>query len=389
VDLSIIIVSYNVKYFLEQCLYSVQKAITGLSAEIIVVDNNSTDDTINYLQPAFPTVTFLLSKENLGFGRANNWALTIAKGNYILFLNPDTIVPEDCFTKCIAFFKTHAYCGALGAKMIDGSGNFLPESKRSFPSPLTSFYKLAGLSALFPKSATFNKYALGHLNENQNHEVDVLCGAFMMLSKEVATKTKGFDEAFFMYGEDIDLSYRIQKLGFKNYYFAETTIIHFKGESAGQQRLKHNKMFYDAMLVFVKKHYGGGKALLFSLLLQLAILLRASIGFVGKIIKQQPMVNQLQSDYILVGDEQSIESAKALLSKATTTSLPYSTEVYQDLSAITNKHIIFCEGHQYSFNKVIEYLHQHTPPNYYYFHAFGSQSIIASNSKKLVGLTLH
>ncbi|MCU0323238.1 MAG: glycosyltransferase family 2 protein [Chitinophagaceae bacterium] len=252
--LSVIIVNYNVKYFLEQCLHSVVKAVQRIDAEIFVVDNCSTDGSIAYLQPQFATVQFIANTENVGFGKANNQALAIAKGDYILFLNPDTIVPEDCFEKCIAFFEQTPNCGALGIKMVDGKGIFLPESKRAFPSPLTSFFKLVGLASFFPKSSVFNKYALGHLSENENHEVDVLAGAFMLLRKQVIEKVTGFDETFFMYGEDVDLSYRVQAAGYKNYYFSNSSIIHFKGESTKKGSLNYVRMFYQAMSIFVQKH---------------------------------------------------------------------------------------------------------------------------------------
>ena len=263
-QLSIIIVNYNVKYFLEQCLHSVAKAIAGIDAEIIVVDNDSKDGSVAYLQPLFPRVKFVASKTNDGFAVANNKALALSKGDYILFLNPDTIVPEDCFANCINFFKEHKNCGALGVQMIDGAGNFLPESKRSFPSLSAAFYKLSGLSLIFPKSKIFNKYALGNLPKDDNFEVDVLAGAFMMLSRTVIEYTKGFDETYFMYGEDIDLSFRVQQAGYKNYYFGKQQIIHFKGESTKRGSLNYVRMFYKAMSVFVKKHYTGSKATFFA-----------------------------------------------------------------------------------------------------------------------------
>jgi GT2 family glycosyltransferase len=289
-DLSVIIVNYNVKFFLEQCLYTVQKAVHEIDAEIIVVDNYSSDGSIDYLKPKFPSVQFIENKENVGFGKANNQGLAISKGNFILFLNPDTIVPEDCFINCISFFNQTPNCGAIGVKMIDGKGHFLPESKRSFPSALTSFFKLTGLAAIFPKSSFFNKYALGHLDENKNHEVDVLAGAFMMLKKEVVEKVKGFDETFFMYGEDVDLSYRIQKFGYLNYYFADSTIIHFKGESTKKGSLNYVRMFYQAMSIFVKKHYSGSTAFLFSFLIQMAILARAVVSLFSGLLTKWGMV---------------------------------------------------------------------------------------------------
>lgn len=285
-QLSVIIVNFNVKHFLEQCLHSVLKAAEGMATEVIVVDNNSSDNSIHYLLPKFPTVKFIANTENLGFAKACNEGLKASSGNYILFLNPDTIVPEDCFKKCISFLEQHTQAGALGVKMLDGSGRFLKESKRAFPSPLTSLYKLFGLAKLFPRSKTFSTYHLGHLAENKNHEVDVLAGAFMMVKKEILEKIGSFDETFFMYGEDIDLSYRIQKAGYKNYYFADCSIIHFKGESTRKGSMNYVRMFYNAMSVFVRKHYGGSRAGIFNLLIHIAIWFRAALTAVGNFIRR-------------------------------------------------------------------------------------------------------
>lgn len=285
-NLSIIIVNYNVRHFLEQCLYSVQKAIGDIEAEVIVVDNNSSDNSIAFLQPAFPKVCFMANKENLGFAKACNQGAAISKGKYILFLNPDTIVPEDCFSKCISFLDANENAGASGIKMLDGSGKFLKESKRGFPSPAASLYKLFGLSKLFPHSSVFSKYHSGHLNKDQNHEIEVLAGAFLMVKREVLEKTGGFDETFFMYGEDIDLSYRIIKAGYRNYYFAESSIIHFKGESTRKESLNYVKMFYNAMSIFVRKHYGQTRAGIFNFLIQLAIWFRAGLTATASFIRK-------------------------------------------------------------------------------------------------------
>lgn len=285
-QLSVIIVNYNVKYFLEQCLCSVVKACKNITAEIIVVDNNSTDGSRDFLPQRFPSVNFIWNGVNVGFAKANNQALTTAKGEYILFLNPDTIVPEDCFENCIRFFQSHQQLGALGVRMIDGSGKFLKESKRAFPSPLTSLYKLTGLTKLFPRSKIFGKYHLGHLSENENHEVDVLAGAYMMMPAKVLNTVGSFDETFFMYGEDVDLSYRVQKAGYKNFYFAESTIIHFKGESTKKGSLNYVRLFYSAMSLFVKKHYSGSRAGVFNFLIQTGILLRAALSVVAKFLQK-------------------------------------------------------------------------------------------------------
>jgi O-antigen biosynthesis protein len=266
---------------------------SGLPGEIIVVDNSSADKSLEYLVPKFPAVWFIANNENLGFARACNQGLKVASGKYILFLNPDTIVPEDCFRKCIAFIEQQPDAGALGIKMLDGSGRFLKESKRAFPSPMTSLYKLFGLAKLFPHSRVFSKYHLGHLDENENNEIDVLAGAFMMIKKEVLDKVGSFDETFFMYGEDVDLSYRIQKatctgIGgqYKNYYFAGSSIIHFKGESTRKGSMNYVRMFYNAMSIFVRKHYGGSRAGIFNVLIHIAIWFRAGLTAIGSFVRR-------------------------------------------------------------------------------------------------------
>lgn len=283
--LSVIIVNYNVKYFLEQCLHSVTKAVERTEAEVIVVDNHSTDGSLAYLAPKFPSVTFVESGANLGFGKACNLGLRRSSGEYVLFLNPDTLVAEDGFAECIAFFQQHPRCGAVGVKMIDGSGQFLKESKRAFPAPLTSLYKLSGLARLFPRSKTFSRYHLGHLSKEESHEVDVLAGAFLMTKREVLRNAGAFDEAFFMYGEDVDLSYRIQKGGYQNWYFAGTSVIHFKGESTKRGSLNYVRMFYQAMMTFVNKHYGGARAGIFTFSIRAAIWARALVSVAINAIK--------------------------------------------------------------------------------------------------------
>jgi len=257
-----------------------------MQAEVLVVDNNSTDHSTEYLRPKFPGTRFIINSENKGFAKACNQGLGEASGKHILFLNPDTIVPEDCFQKCIAFLESQPGAGALGIRMLDGSGKFLKESKRAFPSPMTSLYKLFGLSKLFSRSKVFSRYHLGHLDEKEDHEVDVLAGAFMMIKKEVLDKIGSFDETFFMYGEDVDLSYRVQKAGFKNYYFAGSNIIHFKGESTRKGSMNYVRMFYNAMSIFVRKHYGGGRAGIFNFLIHVAIWFRAALTATGNFIRR-------------------------------------------------------------------------------------------------------
>jgi len=285
-ELSVIIVNYNVKYFLEQALLSVVRASTDLSVEIFVVDNNSVDDSVSMVREKFPKVIMIANAGNPGFSVANNQAIRQAKGKYILLLNPDTVVEENTFKICLDFMNQHPQAGGVGVKMIDGSGNFLPESKRGFPSPFVAFCKTFGLSSLFPKSKTFNRYHLGFLNDNENHEVEVLAGAFMWLRRSVLDEVGLLDEAFFMYGEDIDLSYRIVKGGYKNYYVADTRIIHYKGESTKKGSLNYVKTFYNAMIIFARKHFQGERAWLYIMMLKLAIYFRAGITLVGNFIKK-------------------------------------------------------------------------------------------------------
>jgi len=285
-ELSVIIVNYNVKHFLEQCLHSVLKASKNISSEIFVVDNNSVDGSAQLILEKFPQINFIQNKNNVGFSKANNQAIQLAKGKYILLLNPDTVVEEDTFLKVVDFMQNHPNAGGLGVKMIDGKGTFLPESKRGLPTPWVAFYKMFGISKLFPNSKKFGKYHLSYLDENETHEIEVLAGAFMLLRKELLDKIGLLDETFFMYGEDIDLSYRITLGGYKNYYFPETTIIHYKGESTKKGSLNYVKVFYKAMIIFARKHFSGGKANIFSLLIHLAIYFRAFLSLVKRVFEK-------------------------------------------------------------------------------------------------------
>ena len=277
VDLSVVIVSYNVRFFLEQALRSVQRAAERLTVEVFVVDNNSRDDSVALVRTRFPEVEVIANADNPGFSIANNQAIRRAHGRYVLLLNPDTVVEEDTFDKCVAFLDATPRAGALGVRMIDGSGRFLPESKRGFPSPWVAFCKTFGLSTLFPRSETFNRYHLGYLDEHATHEVDVLSGAFMLLRKQTLDEIGLLDEQFFMYGEDIDLSYRVVLGGYRNYYFPETTILHYKGESTKKGSLNYVRVFYQAMIKFARKHFEGERARVFIWLLQIAIYFRAAL----------------------------------------------------------------------------------------------------------------
>lgn len=285
VDVSVVIVNYNVRHFLEQALASVRRASRHLKVEVFVIDNCSADDSVAMVQQKYPEVLLLANQENVGFAKANNQAIRQAHGNYILLLNPDTVLEEDTLDKCFLFMEAHPQAGALGVHMIDGTGNFLPESRRGFPSPFVAFCKTFGLSTLFPRSRRFNQYYLGYLDAASTHEADVLSGAFMWIRAEALAKAGLLDEDFFMYGEDIDLSYRIVKAGYKNYYFPETTIIHYKGESTKKGSLNYVRTFYQAMIIFARKHFQGREARWFVWMLQLAIYFRAGLTLVRQSIR--------------------------------------------------------------------------------------------------------
>jgi len=284
--LSIIIVNYNVKHFLEQCLYSVRKAAKNMAVEVWVVDNNSVDDSVEMLKEKFPEVKLIENKKNTGFSVANNQAIKQSTGEYVLLLNPDTIVEEETFTKTIAFMDENPDAGALGVKMIDGTGHFLAESKRALPTPEVAFYKIFGLSFLFPKSKKFGKYHLTYLSQDEINKVDVLAGAFMLIRKVALDKTGLLDETFFMYGEDIDISYRITQAGYSNYYFPQTRIIHYKGESTKKSSVNYVIVFYNAMRIFAQKHFSNKNARLFSFLVNMAIFFRASIAILHRFLKK-------------------------------------------------------------------------------------------------------
>ena len=291
------------------------KATTGLESEIFVVDNNSIDNSLDYLSPKFPSVHFIGNPENKGFGRANNQALKLSSGKFVLFLNPDTIVGEESLKVCVAFLEQHAQAGAVGAYMIDGTGHFLRESRRGLPTPWVSFCKMVGLTGLFPRSRWFARYYLGHQDDHVNNQVEVLPGAFMMVKKEVLDKTGGFDERFFMYAEDIDLSYRILQAGYLNYSLADTAIIHFKGESTRKDR-RYVKHFYKAMSQFMHKHFGGGVSVVFVALMDAAIWFRAAVQAAAGLFSSHKNEQQPGPiSYLLEGDTSVFAELAPILAK--------------------------------------------------------------------------
>ena len=290
-QLSVIILNYNVRYFLEQCVLSVEKALAGIDGEIIIIDNNSPDDSCAMMKAKFPHIKLIENKENSGFPKGNNIGVAQAKGEYLCILNPDTIVAEDTFTKIMKTENWQLNTGIVGCKLIDGSGAFLPESKRGVPTPWVAFTKIFGLYKLFPNSNWFNQYYAQHLSENESGNVSILVGAFMVLKRDLYLQVGGFDENCFMYSDDIDLSYMILKTGKSNYYFHETSVIHYKGESTIRDGT-YMKRFREAMQFFYKKHFK--KSWFFDVMMQVG-------SFVFSLVKksQQKQEIRIISEYVV------------------------------------------------------------------------------------------
>lgn len=283
-DVSVIIVSYNVRYYLEQCLLSVLASRQALDIEVFVVDNNSPDDSVTYLQPRFPEVQFITNAENAGFSKANNQAIRQAQGRYILLLNPDTIITERTLTDCVHYLDLHPEVGATGTSMYGSNGRFAWESRRGVPIPWTSFCKMVGLCALFPHSRLFGRYYMRYLDRTEPNYIEVISGAFNMLRREALEQVGLLDETFFMYGEDIDLSYRLLKGGWKNAY-VPAPILHYKGESTQKSSFRYVYIFYDAMLIFYDKHFRHRYRLL-TFFIRIAVYLRAGIDMMKRFCKK-------------------------------------------------------------------------------------------------------
>jgi N-acetylglucosaminyl-diphospho-decaprenol L-rhamnosyltransferase len=399
--LSVIIVNYRVRYFLELCLHSVEKALRGLDAEILVVDNHSADGSVELLRPIFPAVKFIVNPENIGFARASNQGLEQAGGEYILFLNPDTILPEDIARRCLSFLQSpppqsspqappqpsrhlsptpspSSRIGGLGVRMIDGSGRFLPESRRGFPSPWVAFCKLSGLTALFPRSRWFSAYYLGYLPADLTHPSPVLSGACLWISRAALHETGPFDENFFMYAEDIDLSYRLEKAGFVNYYFADTTIVHFKGGST-QKDIRYVRQFYKAMSQFRRKHFSRDMPGLFRGVLEAAIWLRAGVSKIA-ISRHKAATSARHTKTTsscltwLAGDPTGISQLQSRLMIAGERAEAPDRQQAQE--------IIFCVGDEFSFKEAIGALEAAAPyrkGQQVKFYAAGGHGVVGSS----------
>ena len=378
-QLSIIILNYNVCYFLKTCVISVQQAIAQLDAEIIVVDNNSSDDSCKMMKTDFPHIQLIINTHNEGFPKGNNIGVNEAKGDYICILNPDTIIAEDTFVKILNFINNHpqkSKIGIVGCKLIDGAGYFLPESKRGIPTPWVSFTKISGLYKFFTKSSFFNRYYAQHINENETAEVAILVGAFMILKRNLYNQLGGFDENCFMYADDIDLSYMSLKKGFVNYYFHQTTVIHYKGESTIKDQ-QYMQRFQNAMHFFYKKHFKISPV--FTLFMKTGIILFS----ITKMFSKKLLTNAKPENYLLLSANESLkvvlekklqknisyhnfENGKSVLSQSI--SMNKKVEVILDLNYISFKEAISFFEHNKNKNVSFKLL----PPK--------SNYIIGSNS---------
>ena len=389
--LSVIIVNYQVSYFLELCLHSVEKAVRGLDAEIIVVDNHSNDGSLEYLRPRFPNVSFLASTVNKGFAGANNQALGHASGEYILFLNPDTILPEDIAARCLSFLAGTPRIGGLGVRMIDGGGRFLKESRRGFPTPWVGFCRLSGLSTLFPRSRYFAAYYLGHLPADKAHPAPVLSGACLWVSRAILEEIGSFDEQFFLYAEDIDLSYRMEKAGYTNDYFPSATIVHFKGESTRKDG-RYVRQFYRAMRQFRRKHFNKGLPAFFDLGIQGAIRVRAGIAAITAALRQiitrsrngegtAGAADGKRLHTVLRGDNREAGRVKTLLEASG------KRRIVEEIRQADE--VLLCEGEGFSFRESIVLLEELAKDGCRIkFHARGSGSAVGSPDRNGQGEVL-
>jgi GT2 family glycosyltransferase len=348
-QLSVIILNYNVRYFLEQCVLSVQEALSTLDAEIIVVDNNSSDDSCLMMKTKFPDVKLIQNATNFGFPKGNNIGVEQASGKFICILNPDTVVTEDTFIKILAFAERQINPGIVGCQLIDGTGEFLPESKRGIPTPWVAFTKIAGLYKVFPKWKVFNQYYAQHLDKDQTGKVDILVGAFMFLERDLYNELEGFDEKCFMYADDIDLSYRVLQQQRSNYYFHETTVLHYKGESTVKDE-KYMKRFQEAMNFFYQKHFK--KSWFFEFFIQIGIWFFSFIKmFQGK-TKAKPLPEKIvfySSNNILSEKLPSILKNKVLFFDLKKEKMVNSSLIFKGKSVE-----IILDNHYVSFKKCIK-----------------------------------
>lgn len=316
--LTIVIVSYNVRHYLEQCLASLRRALQGIDAEVVVVDNHSRDGSVDYLKSRFPEVSFIASRHNLGFARANNLAIRQTQSRYVLLLNPDTIVAEDTLRHALSFMDSHEAAGALGVRMLNATGEKAMESRRGLPTPMTAFYKMSGLCSRFPRSRRFGRYYMSYLPWDEPVQIEIISGAFCLIRRKALDEIGLLDETFFMYGEDIDLSCRILRGGYENWYLPET-ILHYKGESTKKSSFRYVHVFYEAMLIYFRKYYGH-LSLLLTLPIKAAIYAKASVALMHMISSRMrkslgfyfSRQRDNQPQYLFIGSRQSLDECRAI-----------------------------------------------------------------------------
>lgn len=361
-QLSVIILNYNVRYFLEQCVLSVQKALDGIDGEIIVIDNASSDDSCEMMKTKFPHIKLIENQDNLGFPKGNNIGVAQAKGEYICVLNPDTVVAEDTFSKILNTKNLQLNTGIIGCKLIDGAGNFLPESKRGVPTPWVAFTKIFGLYKI---SNFFGKYYAQHLSEKETGKVDILVGAFMVMKRELYLEVGGFDENCFMYSDDIDLSYLVLKTGKSNYYFHETSVIHYKGESTVRDGT-YMKRFREAMQFFYNKHFK--RSWFFDVMMQVG-------SFVFSLLKKSQQKNEVRiiDEYVVF----SRKNRELNLSKKTTYLSDFNHFEHQPQK---NIEIIF-DTTSFSFTEIITFMQLNKTKNISFKnYILSSNYLIGSNN---------
>ena len=369
-ELSVVIVNYRVKYLLEQTLRSVEQAMQGMAGEVIVVDNLSGDDSIDFSRERHPQVTYIENKENVGFARANNQAIMQARSEYTLILNPDTIITPQCLQEGIAWMRSHPKCGAIGARMMDGNGVFLPESKRAFPTPWVSFCKIFGLSKFFPRSHWFAKYHLRYLSDLEPQCIDILSGAYMLCRTSVLQQLGGFDEDFFMYGEDIDLSYRIVQAGYEN-WFLPTPMVHYKGESTHKDSMRYVRIFYDAMLIFYRKHFPRFRVIFYPII-KLGVMVRASLSMTKRLIKRLlPAGKATATDWpwVIISDDAPKVAERAHI------------VTYQEELPATGHFNLLIDDGCHDYGEIVDYIRQHSDKGRIAFHIFANRHGIIISPK--------
>jgi len=370
-ELTVVIVNYRVKYLLEQTLRSVEQAMQGMTGEVIVVDNLSGDDSIAFSRERHPDVTFIENQENVGFARANNQAIMQARGEYTLILNPDTIITPRCLQEGIAWMQSHPKCGAIGARMMDANGVFLPESKRAFPTPWVSFCKIFGLSKLFPRSPWFAKYHLRYLSDLEPQCIDILSGAYMLCRTGVLQQLGGFDEDFFMYGEDIDLSYRIVQAGYEN-WFLPTPMVHYKGESTHKDSMRYVRVFYDAMLIFYRKHFPRFNVIFYPVV-KLGVMVRAGLAMARRLFKRLVPADSKpaskQWPWVIISNDAAAVASRTGISDYTTAIPP------------TGCHNVLIDDGCHTCAQVVDCIREHGDNNRLAFHIFAERHGIIISPK--------